>query len=137
MNYTMKSIKQHILERLVLSKNDDITNLKLIPLIKDYRNYEPGRVPGKYLMLQSYMKNGKDFIVQDGTHKGYLMWYIPYDTTRMADQKEFIWITVKKDRFSYLSDTIVARNTEELFKFFGEEQAKNLYDFLMEKTNRR
>ena len=55
----------------------------------------------------------------------------------MADQKEFIWITVKKDRFSYLSDTIVARNTEELFKFFGEEQAKNLYDFLMEKTNRR
>ena len=83
------------------------------------------------------MNNGKDFIVQDGTHKGYLMWYIPYDTTRMADQKEFIWITVKKDRFSYLSDTIVARNTEELFKFFGEEQAKNLYDFLMEKTNRR
>ena len=137
MNYTMKSIKQHILERLVLSKNDNITNLKLIPLIKDYRNYEPGRVPGKNLYFQSYMNDGKDFIVQDGEYKGYYIWYTPYDTTRLADQKEFIWFTIKKDKFYPINDTMVARNTEELFKFFGEEQAKNLYDFLMEKTNRR
>ena len=144
----MKSIKQHILERLIitnnviserliLSKNDNITNLKLIPLIKDYRNYEPGHTPGKHLFLKSYMNDGKDFIVQDGEYKGYYIWYTPYDTTRFPDQKEYIWFTIKRDKFAYIENTIVARNTEELFKYLGEEQVTNLYNFLMEKTRRR
>jgi hypothetical protein len=83
------------------------------------------------------MNNGKNFIVQDGEYKGYYIWYTPYESTRLADQKEYIWFTIKKDEFYPITDTMVARNTEELFKYLGEEQVKNLYNFLMEKTNRR
>lgn len=131
----MKTIKQRILERLVLDKHNNITNLKLISLIKDYRNYAP-RHENKNLYLKSYMNDGKNFIVQDGEFKGYYIWYTPFESTRFEDQKEFIWFTVKKDEFYPLKDTMVVMNTDELFKYLGETQVNNLYNFLRKKTGR-
>lgn len=131
----MKTIKQRILERLVLDKHSNITNLKLISLIKDYRNYAP-RNENKNLYLKSYMNDGKNFIVQDGEFKGYYIWYTPFESTRFEDQKEFIWFTVKKDEFYPLKDTMVVMNTDELFKYLGETQVNNLYNYLRKKTGR-
>lgn len=131
----MKTIKQRILERLVLDKHNNITNLKLISLIKDYRNYAP-RDENKNLYLKSYMNDGKNFIVQDGEFKGYYIWYTPFESTRFEDQKEFIWFTVKKDEFYPLKDTMVVMNTDELFKYLGETQVNNLYNYLRKKTGR-
>jgi hypothetical protein len=133
----MKNLKDILVERLVISKKPkELTNLYLIELIKDYRNYAPGRTPGKYLFLQSYMNDGKEFIVQSGQHKGYYIWYTPYETSRLQVQKEFIWFTIKKDKFSYMEDTIVAKNTEELIELLGEEAAYNFFNFLLVKTHR-
>lgn len=136
----MRAITNYIIEKLQISGNrpKPLVNFDmytLIDRIKAYRNYAPGRTPGEYLFLQSYMNDGKDFIVQDGEYKGYYIWYTPYDTTRFPDQKEYIWFKIKKKKFDYMQISIVARDINELIDILGVDAANNLYTFLCKQTH--
>jgi hypothetical protein len=138
----MKAINKFISEKLHISNDTpeplvDFDMGTLIELIKDYRNYAPGRVPGKYLFLEKYMNDGKEFNVQNGEYKGYYIWYTPYEVTRIrGEQDDNIYFTLKKDQFSHIQYDTVARNIKELVDILGIDAANNLYKFLCKKTKR-
>ena len=136
----MKDLKQHILEKLKISKNPspDITLESLIDALKEYKdrkNYEFSvyidlkEIFEEYPVVLQYHGAYKDQNIVGEKIKGIQL--ITYDNpvfrNLMKDGKYAIFMYF--DRIKGVSLKI--ENTEELHDIFGEEALNKIYDYIV------
>ena len=136
----MKDLKQHILEKLKISKNPspDITLESLIDALKEYKerkNYEFSvyidlkEIFEEYPVVLQYHGTYKDQNIVAEKIKGIQL--ITYDNAVfrnfMKDGKYAIFMYF--DRIKGVSLKI--ENTKELHDIFGEEALTKIYDYIV------
>ena len=130
----MKDLKQHILEKLKVSKNSiyDITLESLIAELKDYE--ERNHMYAVYIDLKDIFEKYPPVLQYHGAYTdkyiiGKTIAAIGYaPVTRSAEKLVFVYF----DR--HIGDSIGSiriGNTEELYDIFGEEAVNKIYDYII------
>ena len=129
----MKELKQHILEKLKVSKNSiyDITLESLIDALKEYKerkHYEFSayinfrRIFKKYPTVLHYNGPYTDKnIIGNEIHA---MRYI----YNQASKTDIVYIYFDTNM---ITDSIQIENTKELYDIFGEEALYKIYDYII------
>ena len=124
----MKELKQHILEKLKVSKNSVITLESLLKVLKDYkdRNNRNNRnnFKNNYVSLWGIFKEYPTVLQYNGTY-----------TDRNIIGNEILGFRYNKDEVfiyfnQFVGDSIEIKNTEELYDIFGEEVLNEIYNYL-------
>ena len=129
----MKDLKQHILEKLKVSKNSiyDITLESLIDALKEYKER-------KHYEFSAYINFSKIF-KQNPT---VLHYNGPYTDKNIIGNEihamRYIYNQVSKTDIVYIyfdtnmiTDSIQIENTKELYDIFGEEALYKIYDYIV------
>ena len=129
----MKDLKQHILEKLKVSKNSiyDITLEALIDALKDYKERK-GLFYATYINFSKIFKQNPVVLQYNGTYTNrnivgneiHAIRYI-YDQVSKTDTV-FIYFDT-----TMLTDSIQIENTKELYDIFGEEALHKIYDYIV------
>ena len=129
----MIGIKQHILEKLKVSKNNiySITLELLIDALQDYKNRN-GLFYAVYINLSKVFKKYPTVLEYNGTYTNrniigneiHAIRYI-YDQVSKTDTV-FIYFDT-----TMLTDSIQIENTKELYDIFGEEALHKIYDYIV------
>ena len=136
----MKELKQHILEKLKVSKNSiyDITLESLIKALNDYKDRKQYEY-ALYIDLSAIFKEYPVVLQYHGTYKdqnivGEKMKGIQLITYNnpsfrgiMKDGKDGIFIHF----VSINGVSLKIENTEELYDIFGEEAVNKIYDYII------
>ena len=117
----MKELKQHILEKLKVSKNSDITLESLLKVLK-YYNRNNSR--NNYVSLWGIFKEYPTVLQYNGTY-----------TDKNIIGNEILGFRYNKDEVfiyfnQFVGDSIEIKNTEELYDIFGEEVLNEIYNYL-------
>ena len=136
----MKDLKQHILEKLKVSKNSiyDITLEALIDALKEYKdrkNYEFSayidlkEIFEEYPVVLQYHGTYKDQNIVGEKMKGIQL--IKYNNPSfrdiIKDGKDGIFIYFNDGAY----DQLKIENTKELYDIFGEEALTKIYDYII------
>ena len=129
----MKELKQHILEKLKVSKNSiyDITLESLIDALKEYKERK-GLFYSAYVNFSKIFKQNPTVLHYNGTYtdkniignKIHAIRYI-YD---QASKTDTVFIYFDQNM---LTDSIQIENTKELYDIFGEEALHKIYDYIV------
>ena len=129
----MKDLKQHILEKLKVSKNSiyDITLEALIDALKEYKERK-GLFYATYIDFRKIFKKNPTVLQYNGTYTNrniigneiHAIRYI-YDQVAKTDAVYIYFDT------SMLTDSIQIENTKELYDIFGEEALHKIYDYIV------
>ena len=129
----MKDLKQHILEKLKVSKNSiyDITLEALIDALKEYKERK-GLFYATYINFHKIFKQNPVVLQYNGTYTNrniigneiHAIRYI-YDQVAKTDAVYIYFDT------SMLTDSIQIENTKELYDIFGEEALHKIYDYIV------
>lgn len=130
----MKDLKQHILEKLKVSKPpiSDITLESLINALKDYR--ERKHIVTVYLDLKEILEEYPEVLQYNGTYintniVGEKIRAIGYSTvTKSTGHLVFLYF-VRRSADSISSIRIL--NTDDLYDIFGEEALNKIYDYII------
>ena len=135
----MKSFKQHILEKLKVSKNyfSDITLESLIKALKDYKDRKHYEY-AVYIDLKGILEEYPVVLHYNGTYtdkniKGneiiaiQFIQYIRAYRKYMKDGKDGVFIYFNDGTHEPLK----IENTEELYDIFGEEALTKIYDYII------
>ena len=119
----MKELKQHILEKLKVSKNSDITLESLLNALKDYTNRNNSR--NNYVSLWGIFTEYPHVLQYHGTnaHKNIIGNEI---LGLRYNNKDEVFIYFNQ----FVGDSIQIENTEELNDIFGEEVLNKIYNYL-------
>ena len=117
----MKELKQHILEKLKVSKNSVITLESLLKVLKDYSNRNN---LNNYVSLWGIFKEYPTVLQYNGTY-----------TDKNIIGNEILGFRYNKDEVfiyfnQFVGDSIEIKNTEELYDIFGEEVLNEIYNYL-------
>ena len=135
----MKDLKQHILEKLKVSKTpiSDITLESLLKALKDYKDRKHYEY-AVYIDLREILEKYPTVLQYNGAYtnknikgnKIISIQFIQYITAYrkyMKDGKDGVFI--------YFDDatinTVKIENTEELYDIFGEEAVNKIYDYII------
>ena len=133
----MKDLKQHILEKLKVSKTpiSDITLESLINALKDYK--ERKHITNVYLDFKEILEEYPIVLQYHGTYtdkniigeKIQAIQFIQYNTlyrSVMKNGKDAIFM-----HFSKIGGVAIQiENTKELYDIFGEEAVNKIYDYI-------
>ena len=129
----MKDLKQHILEKLKVSKNSiyDITLESLIDALKEYKERK-GLFYSAYINFSKIFKQNPTVLQYNGTYTNrniigneiHSIRYI-YNQVSKTDAVYIYFDT------SMLTDSIQIENTKELYDIFGEEALHKIYDYIV------
>ena len=133
----MKDLKQHILEKLKVSKNyfSDITLESLIKALKNYKDRKH-YVYSAYIDLKEIFEEYPVVLQYYGQHtniKGkeiiaiQFIQYIRAYRKYMKDGKDGVFIYFNDDTYEPLK----IENTKELYDIFGEEALTKIYDYII------
>ena len=133
----MKDLKQHILEKLKVSKNyfSDITLESLIKALKNYKDRKH-YVYAAYIDLKEIFAEYPVVLQYYGQHtdiKGkeiiaiQFIQYIRAYRKYMKDGKDGVFIYFNDDTY----DPLKIENTKELYDIFGEEALTKIYDYII------
>ena len=127
----MKSFKQHILEKLKVSKNTSatVTLEELIKALKDYKNHNRliyvdfnlRQILGEYpVVLDYYGSYTNENIIGKEIH---ILGY----TLVKSTEEDAVYISFNPR----IGDSIEIENTEELHDIFGEEVLTKIYNYII------
>ena len=129
----MKDLKQHILEKLKVSKNSiyDITLESLIDALKKYKEHK-NLFYAAYINFRKIFKQNPTVLRYNGTYTDkniigneiHAIRYI-YDQVSKTDAVYIYFDT------TMLTDSIQIENTKELYDIFGEEALHKIYDYII------
>ena len=129
----MKELKQHILEKLKVSKNSiyDITLESLIDALKEYKERK-GLFYAAYINFRKIFKQNPTVLRYNGTYTDkniigneiHAIRYI-YDQVSKTDTV-FIYFDQ-----NMVTESIQIENTKELYDIFGEEALYKIYDYIV------
>ena len=130
----MKELKQHILEKLKVSKNSiyDITLESLTGALKDYK--ERKHMNTVYLDLKEILEEYPVVLQYHGTYTnenivGEKMGAIGYSTiTKDIGNLVFLYFV---RRIGGSISSIRISNTDDLYDIFGEEVVNKIYDYII------
>ena len=130
----MKELKQHILEKLKVSKNSiyDITLKSLTDALKDYK--ERKHMNTVYLDLKEILEEYPVVLQYHGTYTnenivGEKMRAIGYSTiTKDIGNLVFLYFD---RRIGGSISSIRILNTDDLYDIFGEEAVNKIYDYVI------
>ena len=130
----MKDLKQHILEKLKVSKNSiyDITLESLTGALKDYK--ERKHMNTVYLDLKEILEEYPVVLQYHGTYTnenivGEKMVAIGYSTiTKDIGNLVFLYFD---RRIGGSISSIRILNTDDLYDIFGEEAVNKIYDYII------
>lgn len=135
----MKTFKQHILEKLKVSKNTSatVTLEELIKALKDYKDrkhYEYAVYIDLKDILEEYpvvlkyhgTNTNKNIIGKEIIAIQFIQYMIAYKKY-MKDGKDGVFIYFNDDT----NNTVKIENTEELYDIFGEEVLNKIYDYIV------
>ena len=130
----MKDLKQHILEKLKVSKNSiyDITLESLTDALKDYK--ERKHMNTVYLDLKEILEEYPVVLQYHGTYTnenigGEKMRAIGYSTiTKDIGNLVFLYFD---RRIGGSISSIRILNTDDLYDIFGEEAVNKIYDYII------
>ena len=136
----MKELKQHILEKLKVSKNSiyDITLESLLKVLKDYKDrkhYEYSayidlkEIFEEYPVVLQYYEHYIDIKGKEIVAIQFIQYIKAYSAYRkyMKDGKDGIFIYFNDGAY----DQLKIKNTEELYDIFGEEAVNKIYDYII------
>ena len=127
----MKSFKQHILEKLKVSRNNrsNITLESLVDALKDFKNHNRSmyvdfnlrHILGEYpVVLDYYGSNTHKNIIGKEIH---ILAYTRVKST--GEAAVYIYFDTS------IGDSIEIENTEELHDIFGEEILTKIYNYII------
>ena len=129
----MKELKQHILEKLKVSKNSiyDITLESLIDALKKYKEHK-NLFYSAYINFRRIFKKYPTVLQYNGTYTDeniigneiHAIRYI-YDQVSKTDTV-FIYFDQ-----NMVTESIQIENTKELYDIFGEEALYKIYDYII------
>ena len=130
----MKALKQHILEKLKVSKNSiyDITLKSLTDALKDYK--ERKHMNTVYLDLKEILEEYPVVLQYHGTYTnenivGEKMRAIGYSTiTKDIGNLVFLYFD---RRIGGSISSMRILNTDDLYDIFGEEAVNKIYDYII------
>ena len=130
----MKELKQHILEKLKVSKNSiyDITLKSLTDALKDYK--ERKHMNTVYLDLKEILEEYPVVLQYHGTYTnenivGEKMRAIGYSTiTKDIGNLVFLYFD---RRIGGSISSMRILNTDDLYDIFGEEAVNKIYDYII------
>ena len=130
----MKELKQHILEKLKVSKNSiyDITLKSLTDALKDYK--ERKRMNTVYLDLKEILEEYPVVLQYHGTYTnenivGEKMRAIGYSTiTKDIGNLVFLYFD---RRIGGSISSMRILNTDDLYDIFGDEAVNKIYDYII------
>ena len=135
----MKDLKQHILEKLKVSKNSiyDITLESLIDALKEYKERKHYEFSA-YIDLKEIFEKYPVVLQYYGTYtdksiKGneiiaiQFIQYIRAYRNYMKDRKDGVFIYFNDGT----DDSVKIENTKELYDIFGEEALTKIYDYII------
>ena len=130
----MKDLKQHILEKLKVSKTpiSDITLESLINALKDYKDRK--HIVTVYLDLKEILEEYPEVLQYNGTYinaniVGEKIRAIGYSSiTKDTGHLVFLYF-VRHSGDSISSIRIL--NTDDLYDIFGEEALNKIYDYII------
>ena len=135
----MKELKQHILEKLKVSKNSiyDITLESLIDALKEYKERKHYEFSA-YIDLKEIFEEYPVVLQYYGTYtdksiKGneiiaiQFIQYIRAYRNYMKDGKDGVFIYFNDGT----DDSVKIENTKELYDIFGEEAVNKIYDYII------
>ena len=130
----MKELKQHILEKLKVSKNSiyDITLKSLTDALKDYK--ERKHMNTVYLDLKEILEEYPVVLQYHGTYTnenivGEKMRAIGYSTiTKDIGNLVFLYFD---RRIGGSISSIRILNTDDLYDIFGDEAVNKIYDYII------
>ena len=130
----MKELKQHILEKLKVSKNSiyDITLKSLTDALKDYK--ERKHMNTVYLDLKEILEEYPVVLQYHGTYTnenivGEKMMAIGYSTiTKDIGNLVFLYFD---RRIGGSISSMRILNTDDLYDIFGEEAVNKIYDYII------
>ena len=130
----MKDLKQHILEKLKVSKTpiSDITLESLINALKDYKDRK--HIVTVYLDLKEILEEYPEVLQYNGTYinaniAGEKIRAIGYSSiTKNTGHLVFLYF-VRHSGDSISSIRIL--NTDDLYDIFGEEAVIKIYDYII------
>ena len=131
----MKDLKQHILEKLKVSKTliSDITLESLINALKDYK--ERKHITNVYLDFKEILEEYPVVLQYHGTYTnenivGEKIRAIGYSTiTKDIGNLVFLYFVHQPSDLSISSIRIL--NTDDLYDIFGEEALNKIYDYII------
>ena len=136
----MKALKQHILEKLKVSKNSiyDITLESLIDALKEYKErkqYEFSayidlkEIFEEYPVVLQYYEQHIDIKGKEIIAIQFIQYIRAYSAYRkyMKDGKDGIFIYFNDGT----GDSLKIENTKELYDIFGEEALNKIYDYII------
>ena len=136
----MKELKQHILEKLKVSKNSiyDITLESLIDALKEYKerkHYEFSayidlkEIFEEYPVVLQYYEQHIDIKGKEIIAIQFIQYIRAYSAYRkyMKDGKDGIFIYFNDGT----GDQLKIENTKELYDIFGEEALTKIYDYII------
>ena len=136
----MKELKQHILEKLKVSKNSiyDITLESLLKVLKDYKDrkhYEFGayidlkEIFEEYPVVLQYYEHHIDIKGKEIVAIQFIQYIKAYSAYRkyMKDGKDGIFIYFNDGAY----DQLKIENTKELYDIFGEDALTKIYDYVI------
>ena len=129
----MKDLKQHILEKLKVSKNSiyDITLESLIDALKEYKERKHYEFSA-YINFSKIFKRNPTVLHYNGPYTDkniigneiHAMRYI----YNQASKTDIVYIYFDTNT---LTDSIQIENTKDLYDIFGEEALHKIYDYLI------
>ena len=131
----MKDLKQHILEKLKVSKTpiSDITLESLINALKDYK--ERKHITNVYLDFKEILEEYPVVLQYHGTYTnenivGEKIRAIGYSTiTKDIGNLVFLYFVHQPSDLSISSIRIL--NTDDLYDIFGDEALNKIYDYII------
>ena len=130
----MKDLKQHILEKLKVSKTpiSDITLESLINALKDYR--ERKHITTVYLDLREILEEYPEVLQYNGTYistniVGEKIRAIGYSNI-IKDTGHLVFLYFVRHSGDSIS-SIRILNTDDLYDIFGEEALNKIYDYII------
>ena len=134
----MKELKQHILEKLKVSKKvfTDITIESLITALNDYK--ERNNIYAVYIDLKKIFKKLPTVLQYHGTYTDkniigneiqaiQFIQYITAYSKYMKDGKDSVFIYFNDGT----NDSLKIETTEELYDIFGEDALDKIYDYIV------
>ena len=130
----MKDLKQHILEKLKVSKTpiSDITLESLINALKDYK--ERKHIVTVYLDLREILEEYPEVLQYNGTYinkniVGEKIRAIGYSNI-IKDTGHLVFLYFVRHSGDSIS-SIRILNTDDLYDIFGEEAINKIYDYII------
>ena len=130
----MKDLKQHILEKLKVSKTpiSDITLESLINALKDYK--ERKHIVTVYLDLREILEEYPEVLQYNGTYinkniVGEKIRAIGYSNI-IKDTGHLVFLYFVRHSGDSIS-SIQILNTDDLYDIFGEEVLNKIYDYII------